>query len=139
MHAASLRTPGVLDGIRDWFGIGRSTVLRLDAFLPKEKDCCKGDMIKSAPCFWPFFPPMYSGIFFFFFSFFCCTKLHDQHGGVVGGGVWDFKLIWNGQKKKSREVGAGLKSLSGQLRSKLGLWGGRPNFLSFLKKRKEKG
>lgn len=48
-------------------------------------------------------PPMYSGIFFSFFFLFRCTKLHDQHGGVVGGGAWDFKTYLEWAKKKIAE------------------------------------
>lgn len=66
-----------------------------------------GHLKKSVPCFWPFSPPAPNvQREFFIFIFFRCTKLHDQHSGVVGGGAWDFKLIWNRQKKNMpRTVG----------------------------------
>lgn len=101
-------------GIGDWFGTGRSSVLRLPV-CQKKKIAARGTFKKSVPCFWPFFPPApnVQRDFFFFFFFFRCTKLHDQHGGVVGGGAWDFKTYLEWAKKKSRGLWACLKSLSG--------------------------
>ena len=89
---ASLWTPGVLDGIGgwDWDGGGILFYVCLSA---KEEDC---DKIR--PFFWPFLRQNVQRVFLFY-----CTKLHDKHGGIVGGAskgdVWDLKLFGMGKKK----------------------------------------
>lgn len=69
-------------------GLGIGLVLGGQLFYvclsAKRKDCCKRHIIKSAPCFWPFSPQCTKEFFYFLF---CCTKLHDKHGGIVGGGA----------------------------------------------------